>query len=140
MRPCAPTRPRGVARWGISGAPAGGRACQALRVCAALPRGLLALAVDGKASRLPGSEASLEVEHFLVARSEKGEFTLAGTRPDHAVESDAVRRVNFGDALRHLVEGYVDAAASRAAPLWRRSSLGSTGDSHRPPSPARGTS
>ena len=71
-------------------------------------------ALDGKPGRLPSCQASLKVEHLLVAPIKKCGLTLSSARPDHAIQGDAVGRVDLGDALRHLVERGVDCAAAVA--------------------------
>ncbi len=72
--------------------------------------GKLPRALDGKPSRLPSCEASLEVGYLLVARSNERGLALSGARPDHAIEGDTVECVDLSDALGHLVERDVESA------------------------------
>ena len=73
-------------------------------------RGGVPRALDGKACSLPRCQAPLEMKHRRVAGSKKSGLALASAWPEHAVEGDAIRRVDLGDPLRHLVERDVQGA------------------------------
>jgi hypothetical protein len=76
--------------------------------------------LDGEAGFLPGCEATLEVKHGCIARGRERGLALPSARPDHAIESDTVRRIDFHDSLSHFIEWDVDGARDMTRGVLRR--------------------